>query len=216
MDQKLVFAKDVKRYFSIMSEHKEKEVKEKLRTPKTPPRLLEKYRQEIVPEIMKKFGLKNTLEVPKIKKVVINVGLGEAVQDKKILDGVMQEMAQITGQHPSVTKAKKAIAGFKIKKGMPVGCRVTLRKAHMYEFLDRLINVAIPRIRDFRGLPAGSFDNNGNYSFGLTEQAIFPEIDMDKVTITHGMDITIVTDSGSKEKSRALLSLFRMPFKKEQ
>jgi len=180
------------------------------------PRLLEKYRQEIVPKIMKKFGLKNALQVPRIKKVVVNVGLGEAVQDKKILDGVMQEIAQITGQYPSATKAKKAIAGFKIRKGMPVGCRVTLRKARMYEFLDRLINVAIPRIRDFRGLPAGSFDNNGNYSFGLTEQAIFPEIDMDKVTIAHGMDITIVMDSGSKEKSYELLSLFRMPFKKEQ
>ncbi|MBL7158640.1 MAG: 50S ribosomal protein L5 [Candidatus Omnitrophica bacterium] len=187
---------------------------EKKTNTKVTPRLLVKYRQEIVPAMIKKLNFKNALQVPRLKKIVINVGLGEAVQDAKLLDGVMREISQITGQHPSLTRAKKAIAGFKIRKGLPVGCRVTLRRARMYEFLDRLINIAIPRIRDFRGLPAGSFDENGNYSFGITEQVIFPEIDMDKITIAHGMDITIVTDSGSKNSSYELLSLFRMPFRK--
>jgi len=180
------------------------------------PRLLEQYRREIVPELMKKLGLKNAHAVPRLKKIVLNVGLGEGVQDKKLLEGVSREIAQITGQHPALTRSKKAIAGFKIRKGIPVGCRVTLRRAYMYEFLDRLINIAIPRIRDFRGLAPDSFDENGNYSFGITEQAIFPEIDMDKIAITHGMDITIVTDSGSRDASYELLSAFRMPFRKEQ
>ena len=187
---------------------------EKKPTIKVTPRLLTEYRQVIVPAMVKKLGFKNALEVPRLKKIVLNVGLGEAVEDKKLLEGVMREMAQITGQHPSITRSKKAIAGFKIRKGLPVGCRVTLRRARMYEFLDRLINIAIPRIRDFRGLPSSSFDENGNYSFGITEQVIFPEIDMDKITIAHGMDITIVTDSGSKKSSYELLSMFRMPFKK--
>jgi len=176
------------------------------------PRLQDRYKKEIVPKIMESFGLKNKFEVPRLVKIVVNVGLGEATQDKKILDGVIDEMALITGQRPVATKAKKAIAGFKIRKGSPVGCKVTLRKARMYEFLDRLINVALPRIRDFRGVPNNSFDEVGNYSFGIAEQAIFPEIDADKVTLVHGMDITIVTTSKEKDKSFELLRHFGMPF----
>ncbi|MBL7156880.1 MAG: 50S ribosomal protein L5 [Candidatus Omnitrophica bacterium] len=178
------------------------------------PRLFERYKKEIVPKMMEKFGFKNTLEVPHIKKVVVNVGLGEAVQDKKLLDGVMKEMAEITGQRPVATRAKKAIAGFKIRKNYPVGCKVTLRRARMYEFLDRLINVVLPRIRDFRGVPADSFDKQGNYSFGIDEQGIFPEIEIDKIAMVHGMDITLVTSTTKKEESFELLRFFGMPFKR--
>lgn len=178
------------------------------------PRLLEKYKKEITPKMMEKFGFKNVHQVPYLQKVVLNVGLGEASQDKKHIDGALAELATITGQKAAITKAKKAIAGFKIRKGSIVGCKVTLRKAKMYEFLDRLINVALPRIRDFQGVSAKSFDEGGNYSFGITEQGIFPEIDVDKIQLTHGMDITIVTTSQNKEESFALLSFFGMPFKR--
>lgn len=178
------------------------------------PRLLATYRSSIVPEMMKAFNYKNALEVPRLKKIVINVGLGEATQDIKMLEAAQNELAAITGQKPVVTRAKKAIANFKIRRGSAIGCKVTLRRAMMYEFLDRLISVAIPRIRDFRGLPADSFDNSGNYSFGLNEQLIFPEIDVDKVMKSHGMDITIVTDAGDKKEALELLKLFGMPFKK--
>ncbi len=178
------------------------------------PRLLERYRSEIAPKMMERFALKNAYQVPQLEKIVVNVGLGEAAADKKLLDVVVQEIAQITGQRPAVTKAKKAIAGFKIRKDSLVGCKVTLRKARMYEFLDRLINVALPRIRDFRGISDKSFDEKGNYSFGITEQGIFPEIEIDKVQIIHGMDITIVTTAGNRERSLELLRLFGMPFKR--
>ena len=157
---------------------------------------------------------KNTYEVPMIKKIVVNVGLGEAVQDKKLLEAVAREMATVTGQKPVITKAKKDIAGFKIRKGALVGCKVTLRRARMYEFLDRFINVALPRIRDFRGVSADSFDEKGNYSLGIDEQGIFPEIDMDKIQIVHGMNITIVTTAGNKKDSFDLLKYFGMPFKR--
>ena len=177
-------------------------------------RLLETYRNEIVPKMIERFGFKNKYQVPHVAKIVLNVGLGEAAQDKKHMDGVVQEIAAISGQQPVVTKAKKAIAGFKIRKGSPVGCRVTLRKAKMYEFLDRLVNVVLPRIRDFQGVSSTSFDEKGNYSFGITEQAIFPEIDVDKIQLVHGMDITIVTNAKNKEESYELLSLFGMPFKR--
>jgi len=180
----------------------------------TKPRLVEKFNNEITPEMMKLFNFKNKLQVPKLTKIVINVGLGEATQDIKFLDAAQHELAMITGQKPIVTRAKKAIANFKIRKGLPIGCKVTLRKAMMYEFLDRLISITIPRIRDFRGLPSNSFDKSGNYSFGLTEQGIFPEIDADKITKVHGMDITIVTTAGNKEEAFELLRLFGMPFKK--
>ncbi len=178
------------------------------------PRLLEAYRKQIVPEMAKTFGYKNNLQAPKLKKIVINIGMGEAVQDIKILEAAQHELAAITGQKPVTTKAKKSIASFKIRKGIPVGCKVTLRRVMMYEFLDRLISIAIPRIRDFRGLPASSFDEGGSYSFGLNEQVIFAEVDVDKVMMTHGMDITIVTNAKSREEAFTLLKLFGMPFKK--
>ncbi|NQU95046.1 MAG: 50S ribosomal protein L5 [Candidatus Omnitrophica bacterium] len=178
------------------------------------PRLAEKYRNEIVPKMMERFGFKNSLEVPRIKKVLVNVGYGEAAQDTKLMDDLVKEIATITGQMPSVTMAKKAIAGFKIRKGSLVGCRVTLRKARMYEFMDRLINVAIPRIRDFRGLSPNSFDQGGNYSFGISEQSIFPELEIDKIKVVHGMDITIVMNAKSKEEAFELLRYFGVPFKR--
>ncbi len=178
------------------------------------PRLLERYKVEIVPKMMEKFGFKNIYQVPRLTKIVINVGLGEAVQDKKLLDVVVEEIALITGQRPTETMTKKAIAGFKIRKGLPVGCKVTLRKIKMYEFLDRLVNVALPRIRDFRGLPNHSFDEAGNYSFGIQEQGIFPELDVDKIQMVHGMDISIITTAKTKKESMELLTLFGMPFKR--
>jgi len=179
------------------------------------PRLLRRYREEMVPELMKIFGYKNKLQAPVLKKVVINVGLGEATQDIKLLEAAQNELAMITGQRPVVTKAKKAIANFKIKKGSPIGCKVTLRKARMYEFLDRMISVAIPRIRDFRGLANDSFDKSGNYSFGLSEQVIFPEVDVDKVMKAHGMDITIVTSAKTRDEAFELLRLVGLPFSKK-
>jgi large subunit ribosomal protein L5 len=180
------------------------------------PRLLETYRNQIVPEMMKAFGYKNSMQVPKLQKIVINVGLGEATQDIKLLEAAQNELAAITGQKPVVTRAKKAIANFKIRRGSAIGCKVTLRRSMMYEFLDRMISVAIPRIRDFRGLPADSFDGHGNYSFGLNEQVIFPEVDVDKVTKVHGMDITIVSSAGNKQEAFELLKLFGMPFRKQE
>ncbi|MFA6079002.1 MAG: 50S ribosomal protein L5 [Candidatus Omnitrophota bacterium] len=180
----------------------------------TKPRLVERFNSEISPEMMKLFNYTNKLQVPKLKKIVINIGLGEATQDIKFLDAAQHELAMITGQKPVVTRAKKAIANFKIRKGLPIGCKVTLRRAMMYEFLDRLISITIPRIRDFRGLPSNSFDKGGNYSFGLTEQGIFPEIDADKITKVHGMDITIVTTAKNRDEAFELLRLFGMPFKK--
>lgn len=177
------------------------------------PRLQERYKTEIIPRLMERFGFKNVYMVPRLKKIVLNVGMGEAAQDKKILESVMKEIAEITGQKPAPTTAKKAIAGFKTRKGAFLGCMVTLRRARMYEFLDKLLNVALPRIRDFRGVSAKSFDKDGNYSFGITEQVIFPEIDADKIGKVHGMDITLVIRSGAKEESFELLKLFGMPFR---
>ena len=179
------------------------------------PRLKERYAKEIIPEMMKRFSYKNRLQVPQLKKIVINVGLGEATQDVKFLDAARQELAMITGQKPIATKARKAIANFKIRKNLAIGCKVTLRRTMMYEFLDRLISVAIPRIRDFRGLPSHSFDQGGCYSFGLTEQVIFPEIELDKIVKTHGMDITIVTNAKTRDEASELLRLFGMPFAKK-
>lgn len=177
------------------------------------PRLLEKYRNEVVPELIKVLGFKGPMQVPRLKKIVVNMGVGEALQDIKLLDKSVEELAMITGQKPVVTRSKKAIANFKIRKGLPIGCRVTLRRQKMYEFLDRLISVALPRIRDFRGLSMDSFDGKGNYSFGITEQAIFPEIEFDKVTRVQGMDITIVMNACSKKESYELLKALGMPFK---
>lgn len=177
------------------------------------PRLLEIYRKEIVPAMMQKFSLKNEMAVPRLEKIVVNMGVGEALQDIKILEKAMEELAVITGQKPIIRRAKKAIANFKIRQGQPIGCKVTLRRAIMYEFMDRLINVTMPRIRDFRGTPSDSFDRAGNYTLGLSEQGIFPEIDYDRMTRPQGMDITfVIKNAQSQERAKELLRLFGMPF----
>ncbi|HDP16244.1 MAG TPA: 50S ribosomal protein L5 [Candidatus Omnitrophica bacterium] len=176
------------------------------------PRLLEKYQKEIVPELSKKFGYKNPLEAPRLKKIILNMGVGAGSQDIKIIEQAAADMAAISGQKPVITRARKSIANFKIRSGVPVGCKVTLRSNRMYEFLDRLINVALPRIRDFRGVNPNSFDEKGSYALGLKEQAIFPEIDIDKVSKVQGMDVIMNIKSGSKEESYELLKILGMPF----
>ena len=176
------------------------------------PRLLEKYRKEIVPQIMQARGYKTAMRVPRLKKIVINMGLGLAAHDIKILETCTADLGKITGQKPVICRAKKDISNFKIRRGLPVGAKVTLRKNIMYEFLDRFVNVALPRIRDFKGVSDTSFDENGNYSLGVQEQAIFPEIEVDRVVKVQGMDITIVTNAKSKEETRELLTLFGFPF----
>lgn len=178
------------------------------------PRLLEKYQKEIVPEMMKKFNYSNAMQVPRIKKVILNCGLGMGAQDIKLLESAAREFAAITGQKAVITKAKKAISNFKIRRGSTVGCKVTLRRAIMYEFLDRLLNVAIPRVKDFRGLNVNSFDKNNNYSFGLTEQIIFPEIEYDKVLKVHGMDIIININARTRQEAYEFLMLMGVPFRK--
>jgi len=181
------------------------------------PRLLEKYRNEIVPKMVEAFKLKNKMAVPRLEKIVVNMGVGEALTDVKILDKAAEEMGIITGQRPIIRRAKIAISNFKIKEGNPIGCKVTLRKQMMYEFLDRLVSVALPRIRDFRGVPTESFDQAGNYALGLPDQTIFPEIEYDRITRVQGMDIIIVIkNSKTKEQSRELLRLFGMPFKEKE
>lgn len=177
-------------------------------------RMREKYTGTVIPGLMKDFNYANVMQVPKIQKIVVHVTLGEATQNIKLLEAAEKELAAITGQKPLVTKSKKAIAGFKLKPGVPLGAKVTLRGERMYEFLDRLISLALPRIRDFRGLSTKSFDSRGNYSFGLKEQYIFPEIDYDKVEMVHGLDITICTSAKTDEECRALLKHFGMPFRK--
>jgi len=177
------------------------------------PRLLQRYREEIIPQMQEKFKLKNKLAVPRLDKIVVNMGVGEALQDIKTLEKSMDELGMITGQRPIMRRAKKAISNFKIKQGNPIACKVTLRKAIMYEFLDRLLNVALPRIRDFRGVPLDAFDQAGNYSLGINEQVIFPEIEYDKISRPQGMDITIVIKNAKgKEEAQELLKLFGMPF----
>ncbi len=175
-------------------------------------RLKEKYNKEIVPAIMKEFSYKNIMQMPKIKSIVINVGMGEAIQNIKLLDAAVKELATITGLKPVVTRAKKSIATFKVREGMPIGCKVTLRSDRMYEFLDKFISLALPRIRDFRGVSSKSFDGRGNYALGIKEQIIFPEIDYDKSQSIYGMDIVIVTSAKTNEEGRALLKHFGMPF----
>lgn len=177
-------------------------------------RLQEKYKNEVVPQLMKDFGYTSLMEVPKIEKVVINVGVGDAIQNSKLLDEAVEEVAAITGQQPVVTKAKKSIANFKLREGMPIGCKATLRSEKMYEFLDKLFNISLPRVRDFRGVSDTSFDGRGNYTLGVKEQIIFPEIDFDKVNRTRGMDVVIVTTAKTNEEARALLAGLGMPFKK--
>jgi large subunit ribosomal protein L5 len=177
------------------------------------PRLREKYFKEVVPNMMKEFSYRNIMEVPKVRKVVLNVGLGEAIQNIKLLDAAQKELSLITGQKAVITKAKKSIAAFKLRKGVPIGCKVTLRGNIMYEFLDRFISVALPRIRDFKGIPGKSFDGRGNYSLGLKEQFIFPEIDYDKVEMVHGLDVVFCTTAKTDRESKALLRYMGMPFK---
>ncbi len=171
-------------------------------------RLKEKYIQDIMPQMMKKFGYKNVMQVPKIDKIVINMGLGEAIQNVKILEAAEKELAAITGQKPVITKARKAIANFKLREGMPIGCKVTLRHERMYEFLDRLLNLALPRIRDFKGVSAKAFDGRGNYALGIREQIIFPEIDYDKIDKIKGMNIVIATTAKNDEEAKALLAVY--------
>ena len=178
------------------------------------PRLKDKYLKQVVPEMMKKFKYKSVMAVPRLQKTIINIGLGSATQDTKIMDEAVKELAIISGQKPIITRAQKSISNFGIRKDMPVGCKVTLRSDRMYEFLDKFINIAIARIRDFRGIPSDSFDGRGNYTVGVKEQLIFPEIDFDQVTNTLGMNITIVTSALNDEEGKALLELMGAPFKK--
>lgn len=177
-------------------------------------RLKEKYLNEVVPAMMKKFNYKSVMQVPKIEKIVVNMGVGDAVQNPKALDDAVNELTLITGQKPVVTRAKKSIAGFRLREGMPIGCKVTLRGNRMYDFLDKLVSVSLPRVRDFRGVSKNSFDGRGNYTLGIREQLIFPEIDYDQVNKVRGMDIVIVTTAKTDEESRELLSLLGMPFQK--
>ncbi len=189
------------------------EVDEAPSGPKTPPRLKETYFQQIVPALMKEFSYKNPMQVPRLERVILNVGMGEAIQNVKLLESAVTELGVITGQRPVVTKAKKAIAGFKLRQGMPIGAKVTLRSDRMYEFVDRLVSIALPRIRDFKGVSPKAFDGRGNYTLGLKEQLIFPEIQYDSVASIHGMDITFVTSAGTNDEGKALLRHLGMPFR---
>jgi large subunit ribosomal protein L5 len=176
-------------------------------------RLKEFYNKDVVEMMMAKFGYKSVMEVPRIQKITLNMGVGEAVGDKKVMNFAVEDMTKIAGQKPVITKAKKSIAGFKIRDGWPIGCKVTLRKKHMYEFLDRLITITLPRVRDFRGLNPKSFDGTGNYSMGIQEQIVFPEIDFDKIDGIRGLDICITTSAKSDEEAKALLEAFNFPLK---
>jgi large subunit ribosomal protein L5 len=178
------------------------------------PRIKERYHKDVVPALMKQFSYGNPMQVPRLVKVVLNMGMGEAITNAKALDHAVDELGRISGQRPVITRAKKSIATFKLREGMPIGTTVTLRRERMYEFLDRLISTALPRIRDFKGIPSKSFDGRGNYSLGIKEQVIFPEIDIDKVDAIHGLDITIVTTAKTDEEGRALLGHLGMPFRK--
>jgi large subunit ribosomal protein L5 len=177
-------------------------------------RLQEQFKTELAPELQKKLGLKNPMQVPRITKITLNMGVGEAVADKKVLESARSDMEKISGQRPIVRNARKSVAGFKIRENFPIGCKVTLRRERMYEFLDRLVNIAIPRIRDFRGLNPRSFDKQGNYSMGVSEQIIFPEISFDEIDALRGMDITITTTARNPAEGRALLEAFNFPFRK--
>jgi large subunit ribosomal protein L5 len=187
---------------------------EDVKTDTVVPRLQEFYKENVVPSLMKKFSYSSVLQVPKLEKISINIGVGTATQDAKHLQAAVNELELITGQRPAVSRARKSIANFKLREGMPIGTRVTLRRAHMYEFLDRFINIASPRIRDFRGFSDKSFDGRGNFTLGVKEQIIFPEIDVDKVSKITGMDITIVTSAKTDEEAYALLEEFGFPFRK--
>ena len=192
---------------------KETEAKREQKRPGYTPRLIEKFQKEIVPAMIKEFSFSNPMQVPRLEKIIVNMGVGEALQNPKVLEGAQNDLAIMTGQKPVIRKAKKSIAGFKLRKGVTVGCKVTLRGDRMYEFFDRLVSLVVPRIRDFRGLPRKSFDGHGNYSLGLEEQLVFPEIDYDKIDQVRGMDITIVTTAKDNQLGMALLKNFGFPFK---
>ena len=183
------------------------------RLPAPPARLSVYYKEKVVPDLMQKFGYKTVMQVPRLRKITLNMGVGETTGDKKMLDNALADMVKIAGQKPVATKARRSIANFKLRAGFPIGCMVTLRGARMYEFLDRLVNIAIPRIRDFRGVSNRAFDGRGNYSLGVKEQIIFPEIDYDKVDTLRGMNIAITTTAKTDDEARALLAAFRFPFK---
>ena len=176
-------------------------------------RLKEQYKKEIVPALIKQFGYKSTMEVPRLSKIVLNMGVGEAVSDKKILDNAVSDLTKLSGQKPVITKARKSIAAWKIRTGYPIGCMVTLRQERMYEFLDRLVSIALPRVRDFRGVSSRSFDGRGNYNLGVKEQIIFPEIEYDKIDALRGLNITIATTAKTDAEAKALLAAFKFPFK---
>lgn len=195
---------------------KKPETKEVFVEEKIPVRMQDFYKSDVVKTLSTKFGYKNPFQVPKLEKIAINVGVGAATQDPKIVDVIVKELENIVGQKPVVAKAKKSVSNFKLREGMKIGCKVTLRKARMYEFLDKLINIAIPRIRDFKGIPDKSFDGNGNYTLGLKEHVIFPEVNIDNVTKHFGMDITFVTSAHSDDEARELLKAFGMPFVKRE
>ena len=196
-----------------MSNAESKKSKKKSSSSGPPPRLKEKYRSEVLPKMIKEFSYRNQMQVPRLDRVVVNVGMGAAIQNAKLLESAVAELTLIAGQKPVVTKAKKAIAGFKLRQGMPIGAKVTLRGNNMYEFLDRLMNIGLPRIRDFRGVSPKAFDGRGNYTLGLKEQLTFPEIKYDDVASIHGMDITIVTSARRNDEAKALLSNLGMPFR---
>lgn len=177
-------------------------------------RLKEKYLKSVKPELAKKFSYKSSMQIPKVEKIVINMGVGDAVANSKVLDDAVEELTQLSGQKPIITKAKHSIANFKLREGMPIGCKVTLRGERMYQFLDKLVSIALPRVRDFRGINGNSFDGRGNYTLGVKEQLIFPEINFDKVKKVRGMDIVIVTTANTDEEGRTLLQLMGMPFRK--
>ena len=176
------------------------------------PRLKQKYRDDIVPDLTKQFGYSNVMEVPRVAKIILNKGVGEAAENQKALESAVEELRRITGQHPAISKARKSVSNFKLRQGMPIGCYVTLRGTRMYEFMDRLITLALPRVRDFRGIPDRSFDGRGNYTLGVQEQIIFPEINMEKVDRVSGMDVTFVTTAETDEEAYALLKALGMPF----
>ena len=176
-------------------------------------RLEKFYKESVVPKLMQRFGYQNVMQVPRLTKVTLNMGVGEAIGNKKVLENAMEDMAKIAGQKPVATKARVSVASFKVREGWPIGCKVTLRRAHMYEFLDRLINISLPRVRDFRGVSGRSFDGRGNYNMGVKEQIIFPEIDFDQVDAMRGMDIAITTTAKTDAEAKALLEAFRFPFR---
>jgi large subunit ribosomal protein L5 len=198
---------------SPQAKEAKKEATPKVTLPAPPARLQEFYRDSVVPELVKKFGYKSVMQVPRLRKITLNMGVGETTSDKKILDNAVADLTKIAGQKPVVTKARKSIATFKVRAGYPIGCMVTLRGARMYEFFDRLVNIAMPRIRDFRGISNRAFDGRGNYSLGVREQIIFPEIEYDKIDVLRGLNISITTTAKSDDEARALLSAFRFPFK---